>query len=198
MFQQIFTSKTPARDKFLSRVFGIFSEEIVRCWCSDDQAPYTNLGRPTIRESRQARGYSLDFTFQSKTDNLIYVGEMKCELELANYRYLVLKEPEQLTHHLGKEAFRLFLDLANTPQKYVVTRNGKPQNISGAILVWGSCTDEGRKKVLEQHGFRDILSLESIVADLVQWKNKNFLDLLAEREAWVNEMFSGLRGIEKL
>jgi hypothetical protein len=48
-FPMLFRSSSSARDKFLSRLFGIFSEEIVRIWCRAPDAPYEDLGRPTIR-----------------------------------------------------------------------------------------------------------------------------------------------------
>ena len=38
-----------SRGKYLSRVFGIFSEEIVRIWAADPRAPFEDLGRPTLR-----------------------------------------------------------------------------------------------------------------------------------------------------
>ena len=48
-FNQIFdvqhlNNKNEARDKFLSRVIGIFSEENVRIWCRSDISPYEDLG----------------------------------------------------------------------------------------------------------------------------------------------------------
>ncbi len=34
------------REKFLSRLFGIFSEEIVNIWYQYEDLPYENLGMP--------------------------------------------------------------------------------------------------------------------------------------------------------
>lgn len=45
---ELFHSKDPARDNFLSRLFGMFNEDIVRYWARDEQAPYENEGRPTL------------------------------------------------------------------------------------------------------------------------------------------------------
>ena len=52
-FEEFFKKegKEPIRAKFLSRVFGVFSEELVRIWANDSRAPYANLGRPTLRQS---------------------------------------------------------------------------------------------------------------------------------------------------
>ncbi len=194
-FQSLFQSSNSPRDKFLSRLFGIFNEEIVRCWCRDSQAPYRNLGRPTIRLAGKTRGYTLDFAFESQSDSKVYVGEMKCELEYENYRYLTLESPTQLDHH-GKEAFRLFLDVAKDASQHIITVGGKPQPINGSILVWGRYTESGRASVMAKYGLRDLLSLEAIIADLVTWKNRDFVELLDKYQTWTNELFSGLREVE--
>ncbi|MEI2612216.1 MAG: hypothetical protein V9G20_26565 [Candidatus Promineifilaceae bacterium] len=194
-FQNLFHSSNSPRDKFLSRLFGIFSEEVVRCWGKDNQSPYRNLGRPTIKLTGKTRGSTLDFAFESKSDGKVYVGEMKCELEYENYRYLTLESPTQLDHH-GNQAFRLFLDIAKNISPYSVTVGGKPQPISGSILVWGRYTEQGRASVITKYGFHDVFSLETIIADLIAWGNKDFTELLDKRQTWTNELLSGLREIE--
>ena len=194
-FQNLFRSINHPRDKFLSRLFGIFNEEIVRCWCQDHQAPYRDLGRPTIKPANIPRGFALDFAFQSKSNNAVYVGEMKCELEYENYRYLTLESPAQLDHH-RKDAFRLFLDIAQNAKQYIVTVGGKPQLVSGSILVWGSYTESGRASVTAKYGLHDILSLEFIIADLLAWENKDFIELLDKYQTWSNELFTRLRKTE--
>jgi len=95
-FEEIFRTKNPARDKFLSRLFGLFSEEVVRYWCRCPAAPYEDLGRPTLRVPGEARGHTLDFTLRHKETVKVYVAEMKCELEFENYRYLRLTGAWQL------------------------------------------------------------------------------------------------------
>jgi hypothetical protein len=86
-FQNAFKTNSVERDRFLSRVFGIFSEEIVRIWCRSEISDFTDLGRPTIKEvDSETRGSTLDLTLQSKSSGKIYVAEMKCELQYQNYK----------------------------------------------------------------------------------------------------------------
>jgi len=194
--QSLFQTSNSPRDKFLSRLFGIFNEEIVRCWCRADQSPYRDMGRPTVRRATATRGYTLDFAFESKTESRRYIGELKCELEYKGYRYLTLESPDQLNHHT-KEAFRVFLDAAKHPNKFVATIKSKRIEMSGSILVWGRCADLGRAKVKEHFGLHEVLSLETIIADLVAWKHQDFTKLLDKYQMWTNELFSGLRRIER-
>src|SRR5690349_3332416 len=63
-----------ARAKFLSRLFGIFSEEIVSLWAQDDRAPYRSLGRPTIKVVGTNRGHTLDFTLRERTTGKVFVA----------------------------------------------------------------------------------------------------------------------------
>jgi len=193
LFSDLFRSDSSTRDKFLSRLFGIFSEEIVRCWASAPEAPYEDLGRPTVKApTNESRGYTLDFTFRSKADDAIYIVEMKSELQYQNYKYLILSEPSQLNHHMKKPAFHHFLEMAKSPKTYQVEVNGKPQEVDGSVLIWGSYNEIGRKDVRDRFGFADILSVENIVNDLNSWNNEGFSDLINRYDNWSSELFDGL------
>ena len=195
--ESIFRSDTPARDKFLSRVFGIFNEDIVRCWCNDPRSAYEDLGRPTITDANTGRYYTLDFTFRSRDSGCIYIGEMKCELEYENYRFLTLESPSQLQHHIGN-AFKLFLAAATAPDNYQVRVQGKPQSIDGAILVWGRYTPQGHNSVVEKYRLYTVLALEKIVRDLIHWRSGEFEELIATKESWCQYLFTGLRELNNL
>lgn len=100
-----------ARGKFLSRVFGIFSEAIVHIWSEDDRAPYRNLGRPTLRGASPVRNPTLDFLFECRRTGRRFVVEQKCEIQFNGFRYSTLTGREQLRHH-NKNAFAAFLAAA--------------------------------------------------------------------------------------
>mgnify|MGYP000523508818 CR=1 FL=1 len=74
-----------SRGKYLSRVFGIFSEEIVRIWAADPRAPFEDLGRPTLRVDGEDGYSTLDFTLRSRDTELIFPAELKCEIEYQGY-----------------------------------------------------------------------------------------------------------------
>lgn len=190
-FQEIFCSKAVARDKFLSRIFGIFSEEIVRIWCKNPKSPYENLGRPVLKNRPDERGWTLDYGLKSREDGRIFVAEQKCELQFQNYQYLKLKSLRQLDHHTG-EAFTRFRDFAKTPRQYIVTISGKKVSTEGAILVWGSVEEEFTSELKEKTGIYDILSLEKIVSDLVVWADPEYRLLIRERKKWCQELFNAL------
>lgn len=190
-FKQLFKSPNPTRDKFLSRLFGIFSEKLVRIWCKCPKSLYEDLGRPTLKQPGEKRGSTLDFTFRSRQDERIFVGELKCELEFENYRYLTLTAPSQLTHHTG-EAFQRFLAIAKNPRQYTVIARGKNVSVSGAVLVWGAVTPDGRRDVMEAFGLADVLSLEQIITDLLAWNIEDYHKLIEDRATWCQELSSAL------
>jgi hypothetical protein len=192
-FRNLFCSDNSARDNFLARLFGIFSEEILRCWAEAPQAPYEDLGRPTIRHKGEKKPYyTLDFTFRSKNDDRVYIAEMKSELAYENYRYLILESPSQLNHHKGK-SFQIFLDAARNMSRYDVKVRGRSQTIDGSILVWGSYTEQGRVSVKKHYDFRDVLSVEAIINDLLDWQNQDYVELIQKYENWCGDLFAGLR-----
>lgn len=190
LIERIFHTPNQLRDNFLSRVFGIFSEEIVRCWCRDPNSPYEDLGRPTLN----AR-HKLDFTFRRRNPpHDVYVGEMKCELELQNYAFLTLTGPDQLRHHMPQRSFQAFLQVAQAPADVPVTVQGMAQPVQGAILVWGKCTARGRTEVIGAYGLHDVLELDTMIQNLLDWHNGDYKDLLARKERWCQWLFAGLGG----
>lgn len=184
-----------ARAKFLSRIFGIFSEEIVSLWARDDRAPYENLGRPTIKIPGDNRGHTLDFTLRERSSGNIYVAEMKCEIEYQNFKYFVLENVEQLEHH-KKPAFDAFLKATRYSPDQTVHVGGKSIDTHGAILIWGSVTSEGRKAVTASKGFHDVLSVADICSDLSLWNHEGYKTLIAQRQQWCNELFVALLGMQ--
>lgn len=178
------------REKFLSRVFGIFSEQIVAIWTKDERSPYENLGRPTIKTSEGVR-HILDFTLKQRASGNIYVSEMKCEIEYENFKYFVLKGVSQLTHH-RKPAFEALLRAARPAADQTIFVRSESIHTVGAILIWGAVSPEGRADVIEAKGFHDVLSIEEICVDLVSWKSTQYMALIDQRQKWCNELFIGL------
>ena len=190
-FQEIFASGDHKRDAFLSRLFGIFSEEIVRTWCACDKAPYEDIGRPALKAPEDKRPTVLDFTFRDRDSEELFIGELKCELENENYRHLRLSDASQLDHHT-RRGFRRFLEMAKNPKTYTVTVRGEERKISGAILIWGTLDPSQKKKMMEATQLMNILSLEEMASDLLKWKFQDYLDLVNNRQTWSSELFSGL------
>lgn len=190
-FAEIFHTKNPVRDKFLSRLFGLFNEEIVRHWCRCLATPFEDLGRPTLRATGEARGHTLDFTLQHRETGKVFVAEMKCELEFENYRYLQLSGAWQLQRHRNT-AFQKFLHLAKNAEAFVVRVDGREVPVDGAILIWGAVTPEGRSAVMAEYGFAHILSVEEMLNDLRRWKTSEWIERIGQLKHWSNELFDYL------
>lgn len=188
IFQQL--EAPTARGKFLSRVFGIFSEEIVRIWCADPRSPYEDLGRPSLK-SGAGRAHTLDFTLRNRQTRKLFVAEMKCEIEYQNYRYLTLTDVAQLTHH-SKAAFDALLRAAATPKEQQVHVAKRRVEIDGAILIWGAVEPQGRSAVIAAKGFSEVLAITDIIDDLQAWRSKPYCHFLRDRQHWTAQLFDGL------
>jgi len=185
---------SPQRGKFLSRVFGIFSEEIVRIWARDAKAPYDDLGRPTLYHNGHRS--TLDFLFRCCRSGKKFVVEQKCEIEYQNYKFVTLEDKSQLEHH-NKPAFAALLaaaQCAEKPQTKIGGKDGENVSIDGAILIWGATTKSGRESVMNDRGFSDVLSLEQIIADLQDWQPEEYINMIGARRNWSEEMFDYLIG----
>ena len=160
-------SEAPSsRGKYLSRVFGIFSEEIVRIWAADPRAPFEDLGRPTLRMDGEDGYSTLDFTLRSRESGQVYPAELKCEIEYQGYRYFVLTGTKQLDHH-SKPAFAALLDAALKRPGLRAFVNKNEIAVDGAILIWGAATNEGREVVVDAKGFSAVLTIADMIADYV-------------------------------
>jgi len=187
---KVFKDGPREKGSFLSRVFGIFNEEIVRIWARDVHSPYNiNENRPTLYD-KDNKPYTLDFLFEK--NGKYYVSEMKCEIQYNNYRFWRLENPKQLNHH-KKNAFKLFLQAAKEPSS-VKVKAGSFVNPAGTVLVWGAACEEGVQTVKEQYGFSDILTVENCISDLIQWSNSEYVALLEKYESWCGSLFEALKG----
>ena len=187
-FEEIFRTTNSRRDKFLSRLFGVFSEEVVRYWCREQGAQFDDLGRPTLFEHGAIRGHTLDFTLRDRASGRIYVAEMKCELEFESYRYLRLMQPEQIEHHRG-DAFRKFLAVAGNPRGLQVRVGGRPIEVDGIVLIWGAVTEDGRRSAVDRYGFAEVLSVEAMLEDLRRWRSVGWGHRVTELRSWADHLF---------
>ncbi len=179
------------RDKFLARLFGIFSEEIVKIWCESKDALYANLGRPRIFIPPSKKGYTWDFTLKSRNNGKIYVAEMKCWVEYQNYKFLTLQSVDQLTE-FSSPAFDVFLKAAKNPSRCKVKVEGETKPVAGAVLIWGDVSRAGRKSVKKRTGIAGVLSLKEMIDDLVTRGNTSYVDFLNKLNLWCNDFFKNL------
>jgi hypothetical protein len=193
-FEGIFKTSNHARDKYLSRLFGLFSEEVVLNWCICLAAPYENLGRPTLWVNGK-RGSTLDFTLRRRATGEVFVAEMKCWTELDNYRYLRLIDSEQLQRAVDQKfagnAFQEFLLFSKDQSAFEVQVNGRalPTQADGAILIWGATSDSGRSAAIAEYNFGDVLSTETMLDDLQSWKPTQWAERVDELRQWSDELF---------
>ena len=192
-FEDFFHSDRPARDKFLSRLFGLFSEDVVRHWCRCPEAPYENLGRPYLRLPTERYGHTLDFTLRDRETGATFVAELKCELEYDSYRYLRLMDASHLAHHQGA-ALRKLLDLATDCSCIPVTVGGNPMVVDGVVLIWGATTPTGCEAVRSTYGFANVLSIESMLHDLRQWRCESWAARVTEVGKWCGDLIEFLGG----
>lgn len=198
-FLPLFQPKGPnggEASKFLSRLFGIFSERIVAIWAADPRAPFENLGRPTLRDGPEGKPATLDFTLRERATGAVFVAEMKCEIEYQGFRYYLLTRPDQLQHH-KKPGFDLFLRSALSSASLRVELAGRPIRPDGAILIWGAVSPEGRAATIAAFGFREVLSVADLCADLADWANPDYAALLTERRDWCDRLFTGLMSLPR-
>ena len=200
MFEQLLRSDDPKRGPFIARLFGIFSEEITRVWCSEN-ARYSCLpGKPTVHYQSNHDGKNkktwrtLDFALRNNKDRKVYIAEQKCELVFEEGKRLCLRDESFVERYRGIEAFGCLLDIAKEPNVYEVTVGGRAVTPSGAILIVASATREGMEQARRLYGFADILTIENMLEDMHACSTDGLNKLIDKRKEWCCELFSMLKG----
>jgi hypothetical protein len=197
--ESVFKVRPTGRPKLLAKLFGVFTEDLVRLWCSCPQAPYEDLGRPTLRMVGEGRGSTLDFTFRKRRGGRLLVGELKCWPEYQEHRHLHLDGEHNIAflQNEGKPAWRRFLQVAKDPTSLEVYLQGRRVPVSGAALVWCGATVGGRRWAKKDLGLAEVLSLEDMIDDLLQWDVSAYVDYLQERADWCREFFAALKTLPR-
>lgn len=141
-FRELFCQENQKKDNFLSRVFGIFSEEIVDFWLANRESKYVKIGRPTLYKKEMANGIStqnkkensatLDFLIMNKNDGKYFIVEQKNFLaykkgtmalmnEDADSKFMVNFEGWSKAKRKSTLAWDFFLDFSS--DKYIVKYN---------------------------------------------------------------------------
>ncbi len=182
------------RDNFLSRLLGIFSEDLVTIWSSEQKSKYRSIGkgRPNLYYKDSKKPFTLDFTLQEKTSRSIYMCEMKCWLSYEKYKYTELGSVKQIEKLLGSSDFKAlkhFCRFSESQKGYKVLVDKIPQNIDGTILIWSSVNKETKEEIKNKYHFHDILSFEEIVNDLIKWKSEKYQTLIKTKYYWISHLF---------
>jgi hypothetical protein len=189
-FDSLFKHHDPERSRFLDGLFSLFAREVVRCWATDEHAPYADLGRPTLRQVGGSRGSPLDFAFQEKRRKHAYGVLLYCDPVGDG----PLRDANQITALSATRTFAAFLDAAAQPSAYSLTVGGMDYPLIGSILIWSSLeSKKTRAMIRKTYAFHDILSVEDMIRDLIEWKNRDYQMLLDRRTAWCYDFFRGLR-----
>lgn len=162
-FEEMFQARGDSkRVRFLSRLFGLFNEQVVMHWCNCEQAEFRNLGRPTLRSLDGKSRVILDFALENRHGperEKVFIAEMKCWLAAEDGRHLRLATLD-FVEPFSKEnkSFRTFLDFAKAREAFNVSVKGQQRTapVNGAILVWSARTTEGRTAAL-MHGISRVV-----------------------------------------
>jgi hypothetical protein len=68
--------------------------------------------------------------------------------------------------HNTLAAFAKFLRAIKDPTALDVYCKGHLELVDGAILIWGAVAPEGRDSVMNEYDFADVLSVDTMLADL--------------------------------
>lgn len=183
---------------FLSRIIGIFSEDVVRFWLENKKCKYNFLGRPQVWTENDSKKYSLDYLLQDKKTKKCYIAEQKCFFGFKDGKLKKISEAETFSIVFDKwsnekrnhtVAWARFIEFNN--DSHVSIKN-KKCDVSGKILVWASCDKKAKKDFQKKHNIFDVVSFEQVIRDLNKWEDRKYLGFLKDRKKWINQLFNSL------
>src|SRR5690606_9235602 len=133
-FDSLFQHHDPERSRFLDGLFSLFAREVVRCWATDEHAPYADLGKPTLRQMGGSGGSPLDFAFQEKRRKHAYGVVLYCDPVGDG----PLRDANQITALSATPTFAACLDAAAQSSSYSLTMSGMDYTLIGSTLI-SSC-----------------------------------------------------------
>jgi hypothetical protein len=197
-FESIYKKLQKEDKPFIAKMFGIIGEEIVSIWLRNSKCQYMDTGRPTVYSGKTKA--TLDFTFLDKSSNRCYMVEQKNLLSYHNEKLRKITNTKDFWGSFDKwsnakqkstDAWDIFLKF---PKNTILKQKRNEQTkIWGRILIWGSCDEAGRKKMMKKFHFYDILSLENIVKDLMVWKDVEYVKWRSNKNHLVNNIFDNLK-----
>lgn len=108
---------------FISRVFGIFAEDLIELWIRHNDK-YKFYGDKRLRPSLyNKKGLylktTLDFVLEEVSTKKNFIVEMKSEMAYKNFQNVSLNE-KNLQSKMKNDSFKRFVELAKDPLKYIV------------------------------------------------------------------------------
>jgi hypothetical protein len=182
------------RLNFLARLFGLFNEEVVRCWCGHDQSRFSYEGRPTVKRIGKRRGHTLDFLLRMRdsAQPKFFVAEMKCWLATQNGKHLRLTDMSFVERYSKESAaFSEFLNFARAPSQFEVTVGKERRDAQGAILIWSAASSSGRRIAVAQ-GISEVLTVEDMLCQLKGWDCPAWSEKVRQLKEWSNSFFEFL------
>ena len=181
---------------FLSRIVGVFSEEIVRFWLENERCKYINIGRPQVSTSGDPKNYTLDFLLQNTKTKKYFIAEQKCFFGFKNGTLKKISEVETFTMEFEKWstkksistiAWDRFINFDKDTS--VVSNKQKKYSVSGKVLIWASYDKKAKENFQKKYKLSDVISFEHIIRDLKDWSDESYIKFIKEKQKWINELF---------
>ncbi|MBK9222222.1 MAG: hypothetical protein IPO16_08865 [Saprospiraceae bacterium] len=194
-----YTKETKIKVNFLSRIFGVFSEEIVKIWCDNkNNNDFEYIGKPHIKEGNK-RPIVLDHLLKSK--NTYFIVEQKNFHGYKNGKLSSMEDTDEFFKNfeswsIGKsknqksKAWDIFINFTKKPKE--VKYDGKIIPQAKTLLIWSKGTDVGRYKFVQKYGISKVLFLEQMKNDLIKWKDPAYIKLIKDKKKWIAQLFNDL------
>lgn len=196
-----------SRNNFIARFFGIIGEEISKIWLENEKSNFHNLGRPTIRwrdvDGKEKR-VTLDFLLKEKEGNEnYYIVEQKNFFSYKNGKLRTFNDSPEFEKSFeswnkskvkSSNAWRVFRDFEKHQVKSVMTSKKEIiplSKIKGSILIWSEIDlNESYflNKLKKESSIKKVIGLTTIIKELNQENNVKFIDLVKEKENWINDV----------
>ena len=187
----------PTGPHILSRVFAIFSEDIMRLYFNGVNSKYSDLGRPSRKKGRD--GPVWDFTIED--DGKLYVAEMNCEISLDGYKYACLDSEKWVKRQEDSNNFGVLMKIAKGEDRKPVRISSSTDKAlrdgfvpDGVVIIWGSVDSSTRQSLIAKYDkLHDVLSVEDAISKLIL-KEPGYLSLIDRMKHLIDEFYDRLSG----
>lgn len=197
----LYSKENKLKVNFLSRIYGVFSEEIVKIWCdNENNKEFEYIGKPHINIGNR-KPLELDHLLKSK--NTYFIVEQKNFHGYKNGKLASMEDTDSFfknfetwskekSKNQKSKAWDIFINFREHPKE--VKYNGESFPDIKTLLIWSKGTPEGKRKFIENSGIgvSEVLFLLDIKNDLIQWDDQKYKELIKGKKEWIDELFNDL------
>ncbi len=195
------------QNNYLSRLIGLFGEEISEKWLANDNSAYSNFGRPTIYWIEEGKKKRATLDFLIEREGKIYIVEQKNFFAYNKGRLRTIDSSDDFrkafaswntTKNKATPAWKIFNSFEQHEYEIKIGKK-EYRKLDGKVVFWSDLIEADKdyfltlSEELNRTRYNDAIGLVQMINDLKRWKDTDYEALIENYIQWNKDLFDNLR-----